>query len=306
MSDGDGDRAAWEAFWRENGTAQWRVGSCLPAAQALAHMEAQVWSAFAKTLPAKARVLDLGTGDGRAMAALLRARRDLKPIGIDMAGTLPPPPRGAKMLPGVMMHELPFPPAHFAGVISQFGFEYGDIHATAAAIARVLQPGGRIGLIVHREDSPIIAHNRERAGQIRWALEDQGLADKALRNLQLRASGILALPSDIAEAPERAVSLFGPQSAGWEIAEAICRTLLSSRHEMPAQTAAIVRQIVAKAKAELGRIGSLERAAQASGLGEKIAAAIVATGMIAEVTGALDDGKAATPLATCLTFRKPR
>ena len=216
-------------------------------------------------MPRNARVLDIASGDGCVMADLLRARRDLKPIGIDQAPVLPPPPRGAKLRGGVEMDALPFADASFAAVTSQFGLEYGDVDETAREIVRVLEPGGLVGLIVHREDSPILAHNRARAEGIAWAIEQEALPAKALASLRLRASGLAVMPPDIASGPERAARRFGPGSAAWEIAEATRRALIGGNTAHPAQVAATLEEIAAQARRELICIATLGFAAARSG-----------------------------------------
>lgn len=300
-------RKAWDAFWEANKDASGSArGGCLPDAwQGIDKVQTEVWSGFAEKLPRGARVLDLATGDGRVMAKLLAARRDLKPVGIDQAGELPTPPRGAKVRPGVLMRDLPFPDGTFAAVTSQFGFEHGDVEAAAAEVARVLRPGGQLGLITHRSDSPIVEHNRTRREQIAWAIEEQDLPAIARRSLQLRQMGIATVPPEIATAPEVGAQKFGAQSAAWEIAEALRQTLHFGRNDPPAHTAGVIDQIVTQAQNELGRIASLEMAAKTAGTGERIIAILEAAGLTKETGDALDDGTYNAPFATFLTFSKP-
>ncbi|VVT13810.1 class I SAM-dependent methyltransferase [Erythrobacter sp. EC-HK427] len=301
---------AWNAFWAQNAASPaGSGGGCLPAASpGIDRVQAKAWASFAAKLPRAARVLDLATGDGRVMQRLLDARRDLKPVGIDLATTLPPAPRGTKLRGGVLMHDLPFPDGSFAAVTSQFGFEYGDMQAIAAEIARVLRPGGWLGLITHRIDGPILSHNLRRREQIDWAVAAQDLPGKAKNSLRLRAIGVGSLPEELATAPERGAREFGPQSAAWEIAEAIRQTLVHGKNEPPMQTAAVIDRIVAQAQNELGRIASLEAAAQAAGTGEPVAAVLTAAGLRPIASEMLHDAGptgAGAPFATFLTFQKP-
>ncbi|WAT18129.1 class I SAM-dependent methyltransferase [Aurantiacibacter sp. MUD11] len=307
MSAKKDSRQAWDAFWEANTDASGSArGGCLPDAwQGIDQVQTDVWSAFANKLPRGVRVIDLGTGDGRVMAKLLAARRDLKPVGIDQASELPTPPRGAKVRAGVLMRDLPFPDEIFAAATSQFGFEYGDIAGAAAEVARVLKPGGIFGAITHRTDSPILAHNRKRRQQIAWAIEEQDLPGIAKRSLQLRQMGIATVPPEVATAPEEGARKFGPESAAWEIAEALRRTLHFGRNDPPAHTAAVIDQIVGQAQNELGRIASLEMAAEAAGTGEKLVAVLEAAGLELSSSEELRDGAAATPFATFLTLTKP-
>ncbi|WP_052761766.1 class I SAM-dependent methyltransferase [Aurantiacibacter luteus] len=265
----------------------------------------QTWAGFARGLPRKARVLDIASGDGCVMADLLRARSDLKPVGIDQAKALPPAPRGAKLRGGIEMDALPFPDASFAAVTSQFGLEYGEVDAAAREIARVLQPGGVVGLIVHREDSLIVAHNRARAEGIAWAIEQEALPAKALASLRLRLSGLTIIPPDVASGPERAARMFGPGSAAWEIAEATRRALAGGAHAHPAEVRATVEEIAVRGRHELTCIATLSAAAERSGTGERMVAHLVEAGLTAGECRDLRDDRAAKPFASFLTLRKP-
>ncbi|RIV89048.1 class I SAM-dependent methyltransferase [Aurantiacibacter zhengii] len=308
---GNGDiNQAWDTFWereRRKGTkaARTDAGRGMPESwNRIERQRERVWKDFARTLPKGARILDLGTGDGHVMAHLLRARRDLKLLGIDRAGALPDPPRGAKVRGGVMMEDLPLPDGRFAAVTSQFAFEYGDLPSAAVEVARVLKPGGMAALMTHRLDGPIVAHNRKRRAQIAWALEDQQLLKAARGSLGLRSAGIAALPRQVIEAPEKGAALHGPASAAWEIAEAIRQTLHHGRQDSPANVKAILTEIEAQAENELGRIASLEAAATAAGDGAPIITAMADAGLELVEDRQLLDGISAAPFADFRTFRK--
>ncbi len=303
MSAKKDSRKAWDAFWDGSDAS---ASGCLPDAwRGIDRVQTSIWHQLARTLPRRARVLDLGTGDGRVMARLLEARSDLKPVGIDQARSLPTPPKGAKVRTEVLMRDLPFPDDTFAAVTSQFGFEYGDIEPAAAEVQRVVQPGGDVAMITHREDSPILAHNIARREQILWVIEEARLPEIAKRSLQLRQVGMAVMPPEIAKAPEEGARRFGPQSAAWEIAEAIRRTLHFGRNDPPARTAMVIDQIVAQANNELGRISSLEMAARASGTGEKLSAVLEQAGLELQASEPLRDGNAEQPFATLLRLTKP-
>jgi hypothetical protein len=163
---------AWVDFWARN-QASGDGGGCLPSAwERIVSAQVPVWQRFAARLPRKARVLDLATGDGRVMRWLLSQRRDLKLTGVDMAPELPAAPKGTKVRSGVRMEALPFGDDQFVAATSQFGFEYGDVPKAAAALTRVLAPDAMIGIMTHRADGPILAHNLKRKQQIEWAVEE--------------------------------------------------------------------------------------------------------------------------------------
>lgn len=252
--------AAWSEFWALNkGSGQ--DGGCLPAGyQGIHEAQGAIWRDFASTLPKKARVLDLATGDGRVMAWLLAIRRDLKVGGCDMAPELPEPPRGTKVKGAVRMEALPYRDKQFTALTSQFGFEYGDTEKVAMEAARVLREDGVLAILTHRQDGPILAHNLKRREQIVWAIEEKSLPTLAKRSLQLRSGGLAVVPEAIAQAPAQGAAAFGPQSAAWEIAEAIRQSLVMGARDHPANVANLIDTIVERARNELGRIASLEAA----------------------------------------------
>ncbi|MDZ4307569.1 class I SAM-dependent methyltransferase [Allopontixanthobacter sp.] len=249
---------AWRDFWTTGAKSK---AGCLPNAHlGVGAAQAQKWTRFAKTMPVKARILDLATGDGRVMHWIFEARRDAKLTGIDLAPVLPAPLKGTKMRSGVPMEQLPFRAGAFSAVTSQFGFEYGNIAKVSAEVARVLQPGGRFAILTHRQDGPILEQNLERRKQLNWALHDQKLIEKAKRSLVLRAAGVSAVPTEIAVAPAEGARLFGAHSAAWEVAEAVRQSLALGRNDVTANVQVLLDQIAAKATNELGRIASLEAA----------------------------------------------
>ncbi len=297
---------AWNTFWeRQNrgGSGDRKGSGCLPEGwQSIAERQRQVWNSFARSLPKGARVLDLATGDGVVLTHLQENRRDLKLVGIDRATALPKAPPGTKLRGGVDMEKLPFPDDHFAGVTSQFGFEYGDIAAIAAEIARVLNPTGKVGLVTHRIDGPIVAHNRKRRMQIAWAIEENDLITIARNSLTLRKSGIAAIPQAIIEAPEKGAAAHGAGSAAWEISEAIRRTLHFGRNDDAQRVSSILDDILAQASNELGRISSLEKAAATASDTESFNEAMEKAGLHETGHAMVTDGRSPKPFADYRTF----
>lgn len=128
----------WGEEWaRADGTTKWEQ----PEPEVMA---------FADTLPAGARVLDLGAGVGRHALAL--ARRGFAVAALDAA------PEGIAEINRIaaaegltvdarigMMTELPFADGAFDHVLSWNVIYHGDeevLRAAVAEIARVLKPGG--------------------------------------------------------------------------------------------------------------------------------------------------------------------
>lgn len=248
----------WDQFWsREQGS---RGGGCLSARwQGIESQQRKAWQQFVRILPARAHVLDLATGDGRVMGWMIDSRRDLKLIGIDQAAEIPPPPKGTRARGGVGMEKLPFANTSQEAVVSQFGFEYGDQDAVLSEMLRVLKSGGRVGLMTHRLDGPILEHNRARRDGLEWVLREAELLAKARGSLVLRHVGVSVTPA-IAATPGEARTRFGAGSAGWELAEAVVQTLSLGRNDDPRHVLQLLDTLEAKARNEIGRIDSLERA----------------------------------------------
>lgn len=253
------DAAAWSDFWAANAGAP--QGGCLPQRwAAIEEAQAQAWRGFIADLPEGASVLDLATGDGRVLGWMRAARPDLALIGIDLAPALPPPPDGTQTRGGVAMESLPFGEGEFGAVVSQFGFEYGDVPAVAAEIARVLVPGGKVGLMVHRGDGPILEHNLARRSAIDWVLGEQQLGAILRQALDAPNGGPQVAAQVAAAICLVGARRFGEDSPGWEIPEALRRAVLMGVEAGREAILATIAEIEARAANEVGRIASLERA----------------------------------------------
>ena len=298
----DKDAAAWGDFWADNKNLG--GGGCLPSGwQSIDQAQQQCWHDFAKNITKSARILDVATGDGRVMAWLLAARRDLKPMGVDWAPNLPPAPKGTKIRPGIAMEDLPFPGDQFGAAVSQFGFEYGPIEQTANELARVTKSDGIIGIMAHRQDGPILAHNLKRRAQIQWVLDDRKLVEKALNSLRLRSAGVAAVPDEFNRTPNEGAQKFGEGSAAWEIPEAIRQTLQLGLRDHPQNVARTLQTIHAKAKNELGRIASLERACCVAADKERLSEAFAAAGLSVTHKVEVIDSRSKLPFADFTVLR---
>jgi SAM-dependent methyltransferase len=248
----------WDRFW--SGDA--RTGSgCLPQQNPVERVQREVWLEFARTLPRGARVLDLGTGDGRVMGWLLERRRDLKPTGIDYAQRLPEPPRGSKVRAGISIEQVPLPDASFDAITSQFGFEYGDLAPAANELARLLRPQGRFRLLVHHSSGPIVSHNLARAEGLKWAREESGAVANARNLVSARSIANVPTPASFRELVGEARTRFGAGSGAEEFTLAIFQTLEGSRGAPPQQALAAIDELKQLAGDELARIGALAKAA---------------------------------------------
>lgn len=270
------DDKAWGEFWARN--ARKGGGGCMPQRWAAIEQAQQgAWKAFIAPVEGSPRVLDLATGDGRVLAWLMQMRPGISAAGTDLAPQLPPPPPGATVMPGVAMEDLPFEDDSFDVVTSQFGFEYGDTPRTAKEIARVLAPGGRVGLMVHRGDGPILEHNAVRREQIDWVLSQEKLFDRIRGAL---GAGDANSPLDWAtQLVRKGGETYGQASPGWEIPEAVRRTLIYGQRGSRAQLTGTLDQIEHQARNEIGRIDSLGRACAAADEREEIVGHLEAAGL---------------------------
>nr|WP_298925915.1 class I SAM-dependent methyltransferase [uncultured Erythrobacter sp.] len=254
---------AWGDFWALNarGNTSGEGGGCLPQRWvAIEQAQSAIWHEFASSLPESARVCDLATGDGRVLRWMRAKRGDLSLIGVDLSPTLPAPPVGTETRSGIPMETLPFADGEFAAVVSQFGFEYGDVAKTAAEIARVLGKGGKVGLIMHRGDGPILEHNQKRRDELLWPLKEKAVARKVKTALKKGPSAIDRAAEFAGKIAQKGAEKFGQQSPAWEIPEAIRRTCLMGRREGVGSIIETIATIESHAKNELGRIKSLSGA----------------------------------------------
>lgn len=272
------DAEAWSDFWAANAGAG--GGGCLPERwQAIEAAQRTGWRGFIADLPQGAQVLDLATGDGRVLGWMRAERDDLALNGVDLAPTLPAPPKGTETRGGIAMENLPFGAGDFAAVVSQFGFEYGDIARTAVEIARVLAPGGKVGLMIHRGDGPILEHNLGRRAAIDWVLDEQRLGTIMVTALESPQGGPDVAAQVAAAIAMLGASRFGETSPAWEIPEAMRRAALMGAAAGVESIITTIHEIETRARNEIGRIASLARACDVADQRDVIAAAFSAQGL---------------------------
>ena len=300
------DAQAWSDFWAHNargsvggGTA----GGCLPQRwAAIEKAQSAAWIQFAQDLPEAAKVLDLATGDARVLAWMQSSRSDLALNGIDLAPQIPPPPNSGITTQGsIAMEDLPFDDDSMHAVVSQFGFEYGDVVKVAAEIARVLAEGGKVGLMVHRGDGPILEHNKQRRAELLWALKEKGTARKARNMLKAGPSGIEKAAKLAAKVASQGAAKFGQQSPAWEIPEAIRRSCLMGQRAGVGSIVETIALVERQAVNEIGRIQSLANACTTADKRDVIVKAFAGHGLDLRQTQAICEpsGRA---LADFITF----
>jgi len=233
-------------------TLYWQSG-CLDSCVATKSSEDAVaidvfWRGFANNLEPGSRVLDLATGNGTVLAALLNSNAALKATGVDKAGIDP-----LRFLsePGVLAEvdfrgdvdicAMPFGDGEFDAVTSQFGIEYASLQTAVPEAGRVLRRGGKLQLLMHHADGEIVKPARVRRREMDALLKDGGVLEtlKAyvagqLSEAALDAAGRAHLASDAGRSSQISGQIFkgvnsvinsinkGDQRAGTEL----CRVML--------------------------------------------------------------------------------
>lgn len=292
--------AAWADYWRAGSAG----GGCLPKAMGgPSGVAARIWTDLARSLPRGAKLLDLATGDGAVPRRMREVRRDLKLLGIDLAPSLPTV-AGVDVHSGVAMERLPFGDARFGHVTSQFGYEYGDTPRIAAEAARVIGMGGGLTLMIHHAAGPIVEHNLARAAGLAWVLDESGLFTRARALASARALAALPTPSFFTSAVEDARSRFPGQSAAWELATAIARTLDLGRHAPARNTYQALDTLESRARGERARIDALRAAARDEAGVRTVAAELAAHAMAIDALSPIPISQNGRPFAWLLRAKR--
>ena len=296
----EASKQAWGDFWA--GQSGRGGGGCLPEGyRGIETAQKAAWHSLAEEFREGAKVLDLATGDGRVMEWLLEKAPQIEPVGVDLAPELPSPPAGTSVRPGIAMESLPFDLDSFDAVVSQFGYEYGDVPKVSAEVARVLQPGGILAILTHRIDGPILAHNTARRMQIGWIFDRKDLFNRAEAAL---VAGATAPPLELNQIVQEGAQRFGPQSAAWEIAEAVRRTMLMRARSSIEDVRSILEAIERQARNEIGRINSLEQACRTTEDSDAFDACVAAAGFEILGTERLEDIESGKPFADFRRYRR--
>jgi len=285
----------WETYYRSGALATCPVG---PGSGYTLELR-DVWIEFFTGLADRARILDVGTGNGAIAliasetASALGRRYEVH--GTDLADIDPvrDVPDGAKLFAGVRFHpqtateRLPFEPTSFDAVSGQYALEYTAIEAALAEIFRVLKDGGQAQFVLHHADSVILRNARESLAQADLVLVET----KAFRKLRRLLEAERRSPSAARGARvELVAAVTRLQNASGEATSALIlhvavdaiQKLVQARQRL---TRAIMdreidrvefdirasvrrlRDLVACAQSEAG-IASIKRTAESTGFGE--------------------------------------
>ncbi|MDH3747383.1 MAG: methyltransferase domain-containing protein [Gammaproteobacteria bacterium] len=150
----------WSVFWQSD-----QLQSCMPVNEPEASDQLfSCWREFFDALPAGARILDLGTGNGslatQAVSVSRTKRKRFSIHGVDLADIQPSRfvTSAANLLEEITFHpqtpieKLPFADDHFDAVASQYAIEYSQTELSLPEALRVLKPGGRFRFLLHADD----------------------------------------------------------------------------------------------------------------------------------------------------------
>jgi len=150
----------WSVFWQSD-----QLQSCMPVNEpGDSNQLFSNWAEFFAALPAGARILDLGTGNGsvatQAVAVSQEQSKRFSVHGVDLAEIDPSRfvRSAVKLLqeitfhPSTPMEKLPFADEHFDAVASQYALEYSQTDKSLAEAMRVLRAQGRFRFLLHADD----------------------------------------------------------------------------------------------------------------------------------------------------------
>ena len=193
----------WEAYWRTGSVVSCPTdsgGGCTGNLRS-------VWEQFFEALPERARVLDIGTGNGALpLIALETARRrsvTLEVHGVDLARVEPRRhvPDGMRLFEDAVFHggvsaeTMPFAAGYFDAVSGQYALEYMRREAVLREVHRVMVVGAPARFVLHHAASIVVRNARESL------LHARELEDRAGAFADLRAF-VAAERSDAAQAAQ--------------------------------------------------------------------------------------------------------
>lgn len=192
MSAGEDKFRIWDAYWNSDRLYSFGADQDAAYAQTLD----RYWSGIVRRLPAGGAVLDVACGNGAVGQIMHRTAQalggSLSIVGIDEAAIDPPRylPQHAEVLkaiefrPRTMMEALPFEAGKFDAVVSQYGFEFGNLQKGLSEAGRVLKTGGLLTFLALPAHSSAVQSAKKTVKQARYLLRDATLFNEAFRIIQ--------------------------------------------------------------------------------------------------------------------------
>jgi hypothetical protein len=206
----DDRRAVWSRYWA--GGALHSCGSSFDGNYSGEIRE--FWREAFQPLAAGDRMLDIATGNGPIPKLMLALRpgAGVHCDAVDLAAVAPAWPAGLpeserrrlKFHPRVEAEALPFADARFDLVVSQYGLEYSQLARSVPELLRVVEPRGRVRLLMHHVASVPVTLAAEELRQIEWLRSPAGL---------LAAAAPMLAPMARAATPEGRAALRGDAGA---------------------------------------------------------------------------------------------
>ena len=277
------ERSAWDRFWSYDRLSSFGTGS---GAGNYGEHIAVGWRAFFASLPARARVLDLATGNGAIAVLAIKAGDTLRVTGADLAAIKPAAfvSRGKRQLEKVRFlantpaEDLPLKDASFDAVVSQYGVEYSQMDRSLPEAARVLAAGGRLRFAVHAAEGSVAANTRRAIEDANFLLDELDLPARASACFQAildvergRATGPFAQTAAQARYAAfrdglKAVAERTASAADVAMLSAVHTTLTDLFRERQSQDEAALQAKVGELRAEIEAHRDRERALLAAAL----------------------------------------
>lgn len=152
------------------------------------------WKDQFNELPANAKILDIGTGNGAVafIAAEVSQQKQLnftiKAIDlakIDPQGATKSHPELSKYLSQIEFQgqvsadQTPFEDHYFDLIVGQYALEYTPLSSTMKELKRILKPSGQLNFIMHHTDSVVMQTTRDELAQAQLIFEHSKLFELA-------------------------------------------------------------------------------------------------------------------------------
>lgn len=235
------------------------------------------WGEFFSGLANKARILDIGTGNGYLALLALRSSnqtgKGFEVHGADAAAIDPPGavPGFKSRLEKIQFHpetpaeNLRFADSTFDAVVGQHALEYCQVGAALREIARVLKPGGKARFLMHAAGGEILSANLPKIAQYRHILAEAQLFELAETSVAEALAGGGDKGKGLFRALDAAAERFRADVNTADLAAllGLLRGCFGCRADFSGMTA--IRQWLkenrAEAEAALARIEAMARAA---------------------------------------------